>query len=264
MSEAGFDRYYRELFGDRWPVLRDALLGEVDHHVLAAGSDRPYYLDKAGYELASMFATLPGGEILDLCAAPGGKSLVIALESTDFDRMVANDRSATRRGRLHKVLKEYLPADRLEAVSVTGHDAARWGLFEPASYDRVLADVPCSSERHVLADEHALSSWSASRPKRLAIAARGFLAAAVDSVRPGGFVMYATCALTPLENDQVVERILARRACVHPARESDLPEATAGRWLQFGEATEFGRHVLPDRDAGRGPLYACLLRKAPA
>jgi 16S rRNA C967 or C1407 C5-methylase (RsmB/RsmF family) len=261
-----FDRYYEELFAGRWASLRPALLLDPVHATFTECLTKPYYLDPASVIVGMALDVHPGQDVVDLCAAPGGKSLVLACCLGGNGRLVANERSATRRARLHRVLDGHLTDAARKLVTVTGHDATRWALHEPQSYDRVLADVPCSSERHVIGSAGDLQRWSPSRPKRLAQAAYAIGCAAVDAARPGGLVAYSTCALSPLENDAVIERLLHRgKGQLVPASPrvggtgsvDSAPEATPLEW----ESTEFGQIALPDRNNGSGPMYFALLQK---
>ncbi len=246
----GFDSWYSSLYGARWAFLREALAKEPAYIELHEGLLKPYYLDEASRFAAESVGAEPGEKVLDMCAAPGGKTLVIALALRGEGTLVANDRSAARRARLHRVLADYLPEALRSTVKVTGHDATRWGLFEQDAYDRVLLDAPCSSERHVLSSEAHFTRWSPSRSRRLAAQAYSMLAAAYVAVRPGGVIVYSTCALSPLENDGVVGKLLSKR----PAT-LEIPESLPG------ERTEWGVQIAPDRDGGRGPMYISRLRK---
>ncbi len=249
-EKIGFDSWYATLYGTRWPVLREALSKEPAYTELRDGLLAPYYLDEASYLAARCVGAKPGETILDMCAAPGGKTLVIALALGGNGNLIANDRSATRRARLHRVLAEYLPGSFLATVKVTGHDDTRWGLYEQDAYDRVLLDAPCSSERHVISSEAHFARWSPSRSRRLASQAYAMLAAAHTTVKPGGIIVYSTCALSPLENDGVIEKLLVKRSATIE-RDESLP----------GERTEYGIQITPDRDGGRGPMYISRLRK---
>ena len=249
-KKIGFDSWYAALYGERWPVLKEALSKEPAYTELRKGLLKPYYLDEASHLAAGCLGAEPGEKILDMCAAPGGKTLVIALALNGRGTLVANDRSATRRARLHRVLAEYLPESLLSVVKVTGHDATRWGLYEQDSYDRVLLDAPCSSERHVIGSETHLARWSPSRSRRLAAQAYAMLAAAYMAVKPGGVIVYSTCALSPLENDGVIGKLLSKRSATLEMAES-FP----------GEQMEYGIQITPDRDGGRGPMYISRLCK---
>lgn len=247
-----FDGFYAELLGERWQSLRSCLREAGKPVALEDGLLKPYFLDEASVIAARALDVRPGDSVLDMCAAPGGKSLVLALCTGNIGELVANERSAARRARLIRVLNEHLPHELRSRVTVTGHDARRWGLHEQARYDRVLLDAPCSSEAHVITSPAHLEKWSASRTRSLALQAHAMLAAAVEAVKPGGFVLYSTCAVSPLENDGVIVRLLKRRSGMVAVR------ALQAAW---GEATEFGWEIMPDRADGRGPIYFALLSR---
>ncbi|MDI9456241.1 MAG: hypothetical protein QM442_10410 [Spirochaetota bacterium] len=113
-----------------------------------------------------------------------------------------------------------------------------------------MLDAPCSSERHVLSDEKALKDWSPSRPKRLAVNQFAMLASALEAVVPGGLILYSTCSINPLENEEVIAKLEKRRA----GRFEELH-------LDRGEKRSFGSIILPDVSDGKGPLYMCLIRR---
>lgn len=247
-----FDLHYQDIYAERWPALRLALLEErkpvaFNEHLVAT-----YYLDEASIVAARLLAVQKGDHVLDMCAAPGGKALVLASELGGSGLLVANDRSATRRGRLKIVLKNHLPESWQQSVLVTAHDASKWGLYEQERYDRILLDAPCSSERHVLNDEKALHIWSPSRPKVLAIQQFAMLAAALEAVKVGGFILYSTCSIEPAENEGVIGKLFTKRAGRFEIEHIVVPEA---------EQLPYGSIMLPDRANGRGPLYFCLIRR---
>ena len=288
VSRTSFHDYYRRLFGERWEKLREALsrsgtgglypnpfastpqalpgepLEGLDGFRWSAepfprpGRDEAgllhwYAMDAASVVAARSLGVRAGQRVLDMCAAPGGKSCVLAASLAEAGELVANDRSASRRARLDRVLRDYLPPPVRKRVRVTGHDASRWGLFEREAYDRVLLDAPCSSERHVLADPRALRQWSPARTKGLARRQYALLAAALDAVKVGGRILYSTCALLPAENDELIERLLGDRKRVGRVRVLPLE-------APFGEPTEHGWAMLPDR-TGWGPIGMSLLER---
>ena len=261
MGQREFEHYYRAIFGPRWERLRAALPHRGAHVAYRSGLHRVYHLDAASLAAARLLPLAGARDVLDLCAAPGGKALVLASGMAPDAHLVANDRSARRRARLHRVLETHLPAATHRRVTVTGHDAARWGLYQANSADAVLADVPCSGEAHVLASPRHLARWSAARIGRLATQQHAILAAAIDTVRPGGYVLYATCALTTEENDAVVAWALDRRAgsVVLCTLAGDAIDADGHRVV--AEPSACGLRILPDRSDGAGPMYAALLRK---
>jgi 16S rRNA C967 or C1407 C5-methylase (RsmB/RsmF family) len=254
-----FDAFYGDLFGDRWPQLREALLDTNAAVEFSRNLAQPYFLDAASLAVAQALSAQPGHDVVDLCAAPGGKTLVIASGMDGRGSVTANERSAARRARLHRVLEAHLHPEQRCIIKVTGHDAARWALYHPQSADRVLADVPCSSERHILSSAGHLARWSRSRTRNLAHAAYAIACAAADTLRTGGLMVYSTCALSPLENDGVVRRLLERSGGALKAVCPGL--ATEAAAPLVWEPSEFGHSVLPDLSSGAGPMYFALLRK---
>lgn len=242
------------MYGSRWGALRESLLQEGAPLPYNHGLVKPYLLNRASV-LASLSLRLPAeGSILDACAAPGGKSLVIASLMGPHATLLANELSGERRRRLAKVLDEHLSGDIRERVTVSGFDAAAAGgkKGEYSRFAAILLDAPCSSERHVIASEKALGEWTPARPRFLAKRQWALLSAAFLLLQSGGSLVYATCAISPEENDAVASRLMEKyRDAVIP----DPPE------FSEGEATRYGRIILPDVCGGMGPMYVARFRK---
>ena len=251
-----FFDYYEKLFGDRWPALLESLKGEPCFETLHFGQSlEPYYLDKASVFAAEVLGVEPGMDVLDMCAAPGGKSLILASKLQGQGSLQCNDRSPDRRARLEHVLENSLPREWRSVIKVSGYDGVKFGLHRKEFFDRILLDAPCSSDRHVLNSPAHLEVWSAKRIKRLSVEQGSLLASAIDALRPGGILVYGTCALSPLENDGVVARILKKRPEAKTALISDIPEGA--------DRTELGVHILPDKTQGSGPIYCAKIQKMP-
>jgi len=251
-----FEDYYQGLFGGRWHLLRESLLSPAASVPYSEGLIKPYMLDRASV-LAALSLKLPSsGSILDACAAPGGKSLVLASRMSGEARLLCNELSAERRRRLKNTLNEHLDEEKLRQVSVSGFDAASLGgkKSEWNRFDAILLDAPCSSERHVIQSPKAIAEWTEARPRFLSRRQWSLLSAAFLLLKPGGSLVYATCALSPIENDGPVSKLLEKYARAIELDELDYTE---------GEKTKYGRLILPDASDGMGPMYVARFRKRP-
>lgn len=259
----GFEFYYRELYGARWDSLKAALASESDSVTFQAGGSEPYYLDSGSVRCAVSLPLKGARSILDLCAAPGGKSLVIASCMDKDATLLSNERSTDRRERLSRVLDSCLPESVRSRVTVCGNDGAVMCLRQSECFDRILLDAPCSSERHVLADEKYLGEWSPSRIKTLSMAQWALMSSAWRMLEKGGYLLYSTCALAKDENDGIIARLLKKfdDVCVEDPSVSSDVSAFCNVSLPDTEKTEYGRIVLPDVHGGAGPLYFSLLKK---
>ena len=183
-----------------------------------------------------------GSAILDCCAAPGGKTLILA-ECNPQARIMACESSAAR---LEQLVKRLVPLG--DRVTCRHADAA--ALTEDSLFDLALADVPCSGTGTLGRNpeiRHRL------RPEDLARQAerqRAILAAALRAVRPGGRVVYSTCSLEPEENEQVIAAVLAENL---EARAVSL-EARIGALLTEGALTPSGAEKLKTSLTPQGAL----------
>ncbi len=285
-----FEEYYSELYQERWPTLKEALLAPKEHTLLINpygdfkeeglesfyGYDHlyklkeeilreeandeeklpVYFLDGASALAPLCLDVQSGDRVLDLCAAPGGKSLILAYALRESGSLTANDKSENRRFRLHSVLKRSLPEPFFqESVRVTGFDASAWCLHEKEAYNKILLDAPCSSERHVLESPEHLKEWRIGRTKRLATLQWSMLASAWLVLETGGRLVYSTCSLSPLENDGVVKKLIKKFGESVEVLTPHFPSD-----LNCGEASEYGTLFLPDK-GGMGPFYLSILHK---
>lgn len=249
-----FFDYFEKLYAERWPSLLESLKGEGCATELRFGEGlEPYFLDEASVFAAESLGVNPGDRVLDMCAAPGGKTLVLASKLQGNGSLQSNDRSPDRRLRLQHVIENSLPESWRSIINVTGYDGVKFGMHKKECYDRILLDAPCSSDRHVLNSPAHLEVWSVKRVKRLSVEQGSLLASAVDALAPGGTLIYSTCALSPMENDDVVKKILKKRKTMCLDEIVEIPEGA--------DRTECGVHILPDRAAGRGPIYCAKMRK---
>ncbi len=258
-----FEEYYSKLFGDRWAVLKKSLYGEADKVEYNAGGQESYFLDSASVRAACSLPLKNAETILDMCAAPGGKTIVLASSMEQSATLLSNERSADRKTRLLHSVQNCLSEAVQKNVTVICKDGATLCLSKNNQFDRILLDAPCSSERHVLLDENYLKDWTPSRIRTLSMAQWALLSSAWRMLKSGGYMVYSTCALNPEENDNQIKKLLKKFDDVEVC-DGEIQfsvEKFCKVKLPEGEKTEYGRHVLPDTASGAGPLYFSLLHK---
>lgn len=266
----GFEQFYSELYGSRWQELKKAFKGETDSaQYFIPGAQKPYYLDSASILAALCLPLCDATEILDLCAAPGGKTLVLASRMNEDTVLYSNERSPQRKHRLATVVEECLPPEISERVKVSCSDGAKWCTRQSECFDSILLDAPCSSERHVIADPKYLEQWSPSRIKTVTMEQWALLSSAYRLLKRGGWLLYSTCALCPQENDEMLERLVKKFNKDGNAFEFAVPEPDFSRIKPFTaavmpvfEKTRYGFQILPDKAGGAGPIYFSLIHKA--
>lgn len=266
-EEISFDAYYSHIFGNRWLSLKEALLAVPNHTPFTYNLIKPYYMDIASIAVALCVPEIEEGAILDLCAAPGGKALVLASMLKEGAALQANELSSNRRFRLKRVIQEHLSEERRLKVTITGYDGSVMARLMRDNYDRILVDAPCSSERHVIASSKALKEWSPSRIKNLAIRQWALLSSAFLMLKKGGVLVYSTCALLENENDCVIDKLVKKYKNASVV-ELDIENILQKNALFSSNATlcdpirtRCGYSYLPDVHLGAGPMYFSIIEK---
>ena len=201
----------------------------------------------------------PGQRVLDLAAAPGGKTTLAAGRLGDRGVVVAND---VQRGRV-QALADNLDRWGSARTMLAAETVARLAERLPGAFDRVLLDAPCSGEGLFRRNPAAAAQWRPGHVRGSAERQRALLADAAALVRPGGVLVYSTCTFAPEENEQQVAGFLA----AHPDWELlELPAHqgfTPGRpdWSADG-LPELARTVRlwPHHLRGEGHFIAKLAR----
>src|SRR3954468_14180846 len=166
------------------------------HPLFAAGAYQPQ--SRASMRVAPALDPQPGERILDLCAAPGGKTTHMAARMGDRGTIVSVERHPGRA----KALARTVTRLRASSVQVTTADAEQ--LNFPREFHRVLVDPPCSGLGTLQGHPDLRWRMSPAAIERLARTQAAILAAGRRALKPGGTLVYATCTLSPPENEQQV------------------------------------------------------------
>ena len=208
-----------------------------------------YLQEPSALSAVSVLAPQPGERVLDLCAAPGGKSTQIAGLMQGRGLLVCNEPVPSRA----QILSRNVERMGVRNAIVTSAMPAQLAPRFPAFFDRILVDAPCSGEGMFRRQPEARDEWSAGSPRGCADRQLEILEAAAKMLAPGGALVYSTCTFNDTEN----EGVLARFTAAHPEFALE-PFALPG--LPSGSRGYV--HLYPHEIRGEGH-FVSLLRKAP-
>lgn len=226
-----------------------------------------YYIQEASAMAPVVYLDpQPGEQVLDLCAAPGGKSSQIAAAMRGQGILICNEIHPSRA----KILSENVERMGIVNALVTNETPQRLAENFPEYFDRILVDAPCSGEGMFRKNEEACSEWSPANVRMCAARQDEILDYAAQMLRAGGRLVYSTCTFAPEEDEGSVMRFLKR----HP----DFSIETVTKWDKMDgghpewAAPEGGRaaanigleqtiRLWPHRIKGEGH-YLAVLKKA--
>ncbi|PZD95976.1 rRNA cytosine-C5-methyltransferase [Paenibacillus sambharensis] len=149
----------------------------------------------------------PGDRVLDLCAAPGGKSTQLAAKLQGEGLLVANDNARERT----KALAKNIELAGARNAVVLNEEPERLVPYFRGFFTKILVDAPCSGEGMFRKDESMIAAWEKHSVERCTIMQRDILLHAAELLAPGGLLLYSTCTFSPEENEAQIARLLAGR-----------------------------------------------------
>jgi NOL1/NOP2/fmu family ribosome biogenesis protein/23S rRNA U2552 (ribose-2'-O)-methylase RlmE/FtsJ len=230
-------------------------------------SKHPYYFAGLYYiqEPSAMTpaATLPvdeGDRVLDICAAPGGKSTELMAKLNGTGILVSNDISASRAKALLKNLELFGSGNSL-IISEAPHELSeRFAGY----FDKILIDAPCSGEGMFRKSGSMVTAWEKNGNQLFADLQRSILTEAVKMLKPGGKLLYSTCTFAPLENEKSIEYLLSLddSLSIEEFPKYELFDDGHPEWSDTGntELTKCAR-LWPHKLSGEGH-FVTLVKKA--
>lgn len=203
----------------------------------------------------------------DYCAAPGGKSLAM-LMSLKPKYLLCNDLSASRLGRLSRVMKQFAPDIKYvkSTLELSRNNAA--SMVFPDTFDKILVDVPCSNDRNSAEtlDNNIFKRSRTEERLSLPRTQTDILRSALKSLKPKGAVVYSTCTLSPVENDGVVQKALIQlleEGCQSKFAVMNLKEAfrPLRGLFRFNTKFKYGQQVIPNVCSNFGPMYISKIKR---
>ena len=219
-----------------------------------------YYLQEpSAMTPASCLPVLPGENVLDLCAAPGGKTTELGARQNGEGLLVANDISASRTRALLRNVELF----GFTNTFVANETPARLRERFPEFFHKILLDAPCSGEGMFRKEEALARDWSPEKSRELAGIQRELILQAADMLRPGGQLLYSTCTFAPEEDEGVVSWLLENRPEMElielPSHEGFTPGVPD--WGNKDPRLSRCVHLFPHKTQGEGHFMALFQKE---
>ena len=211
-----------------------------------------YYLQEpSAMTPASLLPVVPGDKVLDLCAAPGGKSTELGAKLKGKGLLVSNDISNSRA----KALLKNLELWGIENICVTSEEPKKLKETFGEFFDKILVDAPCSGEGMFRKDADMVKSYEERRPEYYAAIQREIMDQAVDMLAPGGYLLYSTCTFSACENEDIIRRTLDCH------EEMELISLPLFKGASGGIGLSGCLRLFPHKIKGEGHFMAMLKKK---
>lgn len=222
-----------------------------------------YYIQEPSAMLpAEVLDAKPGERVLDLCAAPGGKTVQIAAGMKGQGLLVANDINSDR----VKALVKNVELCGVRNVIVTNDLPGKLAVNFKGFFDRILVDAPCSGEGMFRKDEDAARSWESFKCDKCSCMQWEILQHVDRMLKPGGTLVYSTCTFSPEEDEKMIARFMDAFGYYELADISKLAGIAGGRPEWADGRSDFVRaaRLWPHKLKGEGHFVALLRKSADA
>ena len=263
-QEAGFELQPIPWVRDGFYYREEDRPGKHPYHEAGA-----YYIQEpSAMAVVELMDPVPGDRVLDLCAAPGGKTTHIASRLKEKGFLLSNEIHPARA----KILSQNVERMGVQNAVVTNEAPERLAPRFPEFFDKIVVDAPCSGEGMFRKDPQAADQWSPDHVAMCAARQGDILDQAAGMLKPGGRMVYSTCTFAPEENEGTVLHFLER----HPDFEVEAVEGYEGfdcgkpRWAgvdpETGPGGQLARtfRIFPHRLEGEGHYMAVLKKKGEA
>jgi NOL1/NOP2/sun family putative RNA methylase len=223
-----------------------------------------YYIQEpSAMFVAEQLAPNNGDRVLDLCAAPGGKTTQLAGFMNQEGLLVANEINAKRA----KALSENIERLGIANALVTNETPERLAERFQGYFDKILVDAPCSGEGMFRKDEEAIRFWDQEHVASCAKQQQSILDSAYKMLKTDGIIVYSTCTFSPEENEQTIEAFLDKYADVEllPIEKRDGIEDGRPEWSNTGnEKLREAARLWPHKVQGEGHFVAKMKKTGAA
>jgi 16S rRNA C967 or C1407 C5-methylase (RsmB/RsmF family)/NOL1/NOP2/fmu family ribosome biogenesis protein len=193
-------------------------------------------------------------KVLDLCAAPGGKSTLIQSLISEESLLVSNELIKTRVPVLYQNMSKWGRANGI----ISSNDPAHFKQV-PGFFDLILVDAPCSGSGLFRKDPETATTWTPEGVRLCSLRQQRILADVWDSLKEDGFLIYSTCSYSKEENEDILDSFFQRYPCISVPLSPD-PDWNIVETISE-QAGAFGYRFYPDRVLGEGFFLAVIQKK---
>lgn len=220
-----------------------------------------YVQEPAAMAPAECVEINPEWKILDMCAAPGGKSTQLKNKLGSNGVLVSNEIIASR----CRILAGNIERLGLKNTVTTCMDTARLAKTFPKTFNMVMVDAPCSGEGMFRKEENAVSEWSYSNVQKCAVRQAEILENAAKVLKDGGYIVYATCTFSLEENEMIIDAFLQNHPEFQIVPVSERVQKNTADGIFFDGCSckniTYARRCYPHKLRGEGQFMAVLHNK---
>lgn len=237
----------------------------------STGVSSHFLMDGASILPPLLLNVQPGDFVFDACAAPGGKSLLM-LQTLNPKVLVSNDVLESRCNRIRKVMQQFVYNfdDKWNQHRCIIREGDARVTSEYGTYDKVLVDVPCTTDRHAVNsdDNNIFKPTRVKERLRLPELQAAILENCIRLLKPGGSLVYSTCSLSPIQNDGVVHMALSNVFKNHGVavviNDLSLAIQPFQAFIKFEhpKGLKYGQMVIPYLPSNFGPMYFCKMTRS--
>lgn len=220
-------------------------LGKSIYHELGC-----FYLQEPSSMIPSYLLNVnPNDRILDLCAAPGGKSIQLSFKLKNRGMIISNDISLSR---AKKIIEN---VDRLgiSNIAVTNNDFSSLYTNYINYFDKIILDAPCSGSGMFRKDEEIKKDWSMNKVLKFSKIQKDLIIMCYSMLKPGGTLLYSTCSFSFEEDEEIIDYLLKNTDAV-------IENIPLNKYFYQSKKLPYGIHMFPHLFTGEGQ-YACLINK---
>ncbi|MGN1279996.1 MAG: RsmB/NOP family class I SAM-dependent RNA methyltransferase [Limosilactobacillus sp.] len=240
----------------RVPYVSTGYYGGVDGKSLDHVTGAIYSQEPSAMYVGEVVDPQPGERVLDLCAAPGGKTTHLVAKMHDQGLLVANEIFRKRA----KVLAENLERWGTKSTVVMNESPADLEDQFPHFFDRILVDAPCSGEGMFRKEPAGIAYWNPDYPAECANRQQKILNSAMKMLKPGGILVYSTCTFAPEEDEQNLAWLLKNYPELKTVPVKKYPGMDDGRpeWADNNPVLRDAVRLFPHHIKGEGHFIAKL------